>query len=69
MQRVKSPESAQFFLNLQTAVYNSFYLQRPLLNRTTFKRYRTVALNEWTAAAAAAYFLRKQGSCISTKLT
>ena len=54
MQRFKSPGSAQRFLNLQSATYNTFYLQRHLLNRTTFKQYRSHALDVWTAASAAA---------------
>jgi len=54
MQRFKSPGSAQRVLNLQSATYNSFYFQRHLLDRTTFKRYRAGALNEWNAASTAA---------------
>jgi len=52
MQRFKSPGSAQRFLNLQSATYNSFYFQRHMLERTTFKRYRKSALAEWNAASA-----------------
>ena len=54
MQRFKSPGSAQRFLNLQSATYNTFYLQRHLLNRQNFKHYRSHALDVWTAASAAA---------------
>jgi len=34
MQRFKSPDSAQRFLNIQSATYNTFYVQRHLLNRS-----------------------------------
>jgi putative transposase len=54
MQRFKSPGSTQRFLNLQSATYNNFYLQRHLLNRTTFKQYRSDALGVWAAASEAA---------------
>lgn len=50
MQRFKSPSSAQRFLNLHSATYNSFYFQRHLLNRTKFKQYREGAFYEWNAA-------------------
>jgi putative transposase len=54
MQRFKSPGSAQRFLNIQSAVYNNFYLQRHLLNRENFKQYRSNAFDVWMAASAAA---------------
>ncbi len=54
MQRFKSPGSAQRFLNIQTATYNSFYFQRHLLNRMTFKQYRVDAFVVWKCASAAA---------------
>jgi len=53
-QKFKSPGSAQRFLNIQSAVYNSFYVQRHLLNRPTFKRLRTDAFGAWENASAAA---------------
>jgi putative transposase len=53
MQRFKSPGSAQRFLNLQSATYNNFYLQRHLLNRTTFKQYRVEAFDVWRSASTA----------------
>jgi len=52
VQRFKSPGSAQRFLNLHSATFNNFYFQRHLLDRTTFKRYRAGAFNEWNAASA-----------------
>ena len=53
-QRFKSPGSAQRFLNIQSAVYNTFYLQRHLLSRSNFKRFRIDALQVWKIASAAA---------------
>ena len=53
-QKFKSPGSAQRFLNIQSAVYNSFYVQRRLLNRPTFKRLRTDAFGVWENASVAA---------------
>lgn len=38
-QKFKSPGSAQRFLNIHSAAYNIFYLQRHLLSRPTFKRF------------------------------
>ena len=52
-QRFKSPGSAQRFLNIQSSVYNTFYVQRHLLSRPTFKRFRTDAFSVWEAASAA----------------
>ena len=54
MQRFKSPGSAQRFLNVYSAVYNTFYLQRHLQNRTRFKSLRTEALGVWESASMAA---------------
>jgi len=39
---------------LWRAVYNSFYVQRHLLNRSTFKRLRTDAFGVWENASVAA---------------
>ena len=54
MQRFKSPGSAQKFLNIQSATYNTFNIQRHLLKRATFKGCRAEALNVWESASAAA---------------
>ncbi len=53
-QRFKSPGSAQRFLNIQSAVYNNFYLQRHLLKRPMFKQHRAEAFDLWKDASAAA---------------
>ena len=52
-QRFKSPGSAQRFLSIQSAVYNTFYVQRHLLSRPTFKRFRADAFDVWESASAA----------------
>ena len=52
-QRFKSSGSAQRFLNIQSSVYNTFYVQRHLLSRSTFKRFRTDTFNVWESASAA----------------
>jgi putative transposase len=51
-QQFKSPGSAQHVLNIQSAAYNTFYAQRHLLRRSTFKRFRTDAHNVWENATA-----------------
>ena len=45
-QRFKSPGSAQRFLNIRSAAYNTFYLQRYLLSRSNYNRLRTDAFSE-----------------------
>ncbi|MCC3305109.1 IS6 family transposase [Sneathiella sp. HT1-7] len=54
MQKFKSPGSAQRFLNIQSATYNSFYLQRHLINRSHLKQSRAKAFGVWENASAAA---------------
>ena len=54
MQKFKSPGSAQKFLNVHSATYNTFYVQRHLLKRTTFKQYRAEAFDVWECASVAA---------------
>jgi transposase-like protein len=54
MQKFKSPGSAQRFLKIQSATYNNFFVQRHLLNRTTFKQYRGKAFDTWECACVAA---------------
>ena len=43
MQKFKSPGSAQQFLNIHSAAYNNFYVQRHLINRLHLKQYRAAA--------------------------
>ena len=54
MQRFKPPASAQRFLNIHSAVTNTFTVQRHLLNRSRFKILRTEAFDVWESASAAA---------------
>ena len=54
MQKFKSPGSAQKFLNVHSATYNIFYVQRHLLKRTTFKQFRAEAFDVWECASVAA---------------
>ena len=47
LQRFKSPGSAQRFLSIHAAFYNAFYVQRHLLSRATFKKFRAEAFDVW----------------------
>ena len=53
MQRFKSPGSAQRFLSVHSAVYNTFNIQRHLISRRTLRVFRADAMAHWRAAAAA----------------
>ncbi|MEH6526838.1 MAG: IS6 family transposase [Sneathiella sp.] len=54
MQKFKSPGSAQRFLNIHSAAYNIFYLQRHLINRSHIKQSRAEAFGVWATASKAA---------------
>jgi transposase-like protein len=54
MQRFKSAGSAQRFLSVHSAVYNTFNVQRHLISRRTLRAFRAEATARWCAAAAAA---------------
>jgi putative transposase len=54
MQRFKSPGSAQRFLSVHAAAYNTFNLQRHLISRRTLRLFRAEAAAQWKAATAAA---------------
>jgi putative transposase len=54
MQRFKSAGSAQRFLSVHSAVYNTFNLQRHLISRRTLRTSRAEAAAQWHAATAAA---------------
>src|SRR5665811_983960 len=53
MQRFKSAGSAQRFLSIHAAVYNTFNVQRHLISRRTLREFRTAAMEEWRAVVAA----------------
>lgn len=52
MQQFKSQRSAQQFLTVHAAVYNTFYVQRRLASRATMKVLRTDAHWAWREAVA-----------------
>jgi putative transposase len=52
MQRFKSAGSAQRFLSAHAAVYNTFYLQRHLVSRSTLRTFRAEAMVHWQAAVS-----------------
>ena len=54
MQRFKSPTSAQRFVALHAAVYNTFNLQRHLISRRTLRTFQAQARVAWQVATAAA---------------
>src|SRR5205085_8066909 len=54
MQRFKSAASAQRFLNMHSAVQNTFNLQRHLISRSTLRIFRAEAAAQWQDAVAAA---------------
>ena len=54
MQRFKSSGSAQRFVSVHAAVYNTFNVQRHLISRRTLRRFRAEAMEQWRIATAAA---------------
>ena len=54
MQKFKSPGLAQRFLNIHSATYNIFYVQRHLINRNYLKQCRAESFDIWESASAAA---------------
>jgi len=54
MQGFKSAKSAQRFVSVHSAVYNTFNVQRHLISRPTHRRFRTAAQQSWSEATAAA---------------
>jgi DDE domain/AIPR protein len=53
MQGFKSIKSAQRFVSVHAAVYNTFNVQRHLIRRPTHRQFRTAAHNSWSDARAA----------------
>jgi putative transposase len=54
MQRLKSDGSARRFLSVHAAVYNTFYLQRHLISRSTLRKFRAEVVKHWKADDAEA---------------
>jgi transposase-like protein len=54
MQRFKSPGSAQKFLSIHAAVFNTFHVQRHLTSALTHRTLRAAAMSTWREAVAAA---------------
>jgi putative transposase len=54
MQGFKSAKSAQRFVSVHAAVYNTFNVQRHLISRPTHRWFRTAAHQSWNVATAAA---------------
>jgi putative transposase len=54
MQRFKSPVSAQRFVSMHSAAYDTFNVQRHLISRRTLRIFRAEAMAQWHAATAAA---------------
>jgi transposase-like protein len=54
MQKFKPPGSAQRFLNIHSATYNTFYHQRHLNRRPFYKELRAASFDAWKTASAAA---------------
>jgi transposase-like protein len=54
MQGFKSTKSAQRFVSVHAAVYNTFNVQRHLISRRIKRQFRTAAHNSWTDATVAA---------------
>ena len=53
MQGFKSQASAQRFLTIHAAVYNTFYTQPHLIRRPTLRRFRGEAMQVWNEAVGA----------------
>jgi len=54
LQRFKSPGSAQRFLSIHSATYNTFHHQRHFLKRPMYKELRSTSFEVWQSASAAA---------------
>ena len=54
MQRFKSAKSAQRFLFVHAAIYNTINLQRHLISRSTLRLFRAEAMSVWHCVTAAA---------------
>ena len=57
MQGFKSTKSAQRFVSVHAAVYNTFNVQRHLISRRTHRQFRAAAHNSWSDATFAAAYV------------
>ena len=55
MQRFKSPGSAQRFLSMHSAAYNTFNIQRRLIAGRTLRACKAEARKQWHAATSAVW--------------
>jgi transposase-like protein len=53
MQGFKSAKSAQRFVSVHAAVYNTFNVRRHLISRPSYRQFRTAAHQSWSDATAA----------------
>lgn len=67
LQRFKSPGSAQRFLSIHTATYNTFYHQRHLNRRPYLKELRAASFKTWRGASATAWPWQEDGSCLDRR--
>lgn len=52
--KLKLPGSAERFLSIHAAIYNAFYVQRHLLSRAIFKKFRAETFAGWQQNSLAA---------------
>jgi hypothetical protein len=61
MRGFKSAKSAQRFVSVHAAVYNTFNVQRHLMSRPTHRQFRTAAHQSWSDASDGSSLRRNMG--------